>query len=61
MRLDLNWFFKHYNPDSPHHIAAVNALARQLSDEQLSADAEWIGIYDAAEMELKYNSNTPRY
>jgi hypothetical protein len=60
MRLDLNWFFRNYNPDSPHHIAAVNELAQHLSDDQLSTDADWVCIYEAAEMELNYNSNNSR-
>ena len=55
MKVDLNWFFRNYNPDSPHHIAAVNELARHIPSAQLEMDAEWINTFEAEEMELNYN------
>lgn len=59
MKVDLNWFFRNYNPDSPHHIAAVNELARHLPPDQLDFDAEWINTFEAEEMELNYNRYRP--
>lgn len=55
MKVDLNWFFRNYNPDSPHHIAAVNELASHIPSDQLEMDAGWVNTFEAEEMELKYN------
>lgn len=55
MKVDLNWFFRNYDPDSPHHIAAVNELASHLPPAQLEVSADWINTFEAEEMEIKYN------
>ena len=60
MVVDLNWFFRNYNPDSPHHIAAVNDLAAHIPPAQLQPDAEWINTFEAEQMELNYNRDIQR-
>ena len=50
--IDLLYYIRNFKPDSPHHIAAFNELARQLPDEQLVRDAEWITIYNEEPTEL---------
>jgi hypothetical protein len=43
--IDLNYFVRHYNPWSPHHIAAFNELAKHIPKDQLNRDADWVTIY----------------
>ena len=55
MKIDIAWFFRHYNPDSPHHLAAINELASHIPASQLDSKADWVNTYLAEEMELNYN------
>ena len=59
--IDLLHYFEQYNPDLTHHRAAVIELMRQMPEELLKDNAEWISIFEAAESEWGYNgivSNT---
>lgn len=53
--IDLLHYFEHYNADLNHHRAAVIALMRQMPDELLNDEAEWINIFEGAESEWGYN------
>ena len=51
MGFDLVWFFRNFDPKSPHHIAAVNDLATVIPSEHLDAKADWVNTYMTAEQE----------
>jgi hypothetical protein len=57
MSFDLAYYFRNFNPDSPHHIAAIHDLAAHIPNDQLSPKAEWVNTFNSADMELKYDSN----
>ncbi len=44
--IDILHYVKHYNPYSPHHMAAFIELASHLPPEQLTRDADWVTIYN---------------
>ena len=50
--IDLLYFVRHYEPGSPHHIAAFIELQRHIPEEQLRRDSEWVTIYEEQSMEL---------
>jgi len=47
-KVDLAKYFKRFQPDSTHHLAAVNELQRLMPPELLDSKAEWIDIFEAA-------------
>lgn len=51
MGFDLVWFFRNFDPKSPHHIAAVNDLATVIPSEHLDVKADWVNTYMTAEQE----------
>ena len=53
--IDLIHYFEHYNGDLSHHRAAIIELMRQMPDELLSEDADWVSIFEGAESEWGYN------
>jgi len=55
--IDLNRFFKNYNPNSSHHIAAVNCLMDSLPEDLLHRSAEWVSIWNASETDWGYNKD----
>lgn len=57
MGFDLVWFFRNFDPGSPHHIAAVHELAAIIPGDQLTAQSEWVNTFLSADMELKYDSS----
>ena len=50
---DLLYYIKNFKPDSPHHMAAFNALAEHIPEDQLNTHAEWVNIYEGEPMELR--------
>lgn len=55
--IDLNSFFKNYDPSCSHHIAAVNCLMDHLPKDLLLESADWINTWNAAESEWGYNED----
>lgn len=53
--IDLLHYFEHYNGDFNHHRAAIIELMRQMPEELLSEDADWVSIFEGAESEWGYN------
>ena len=47
--MDLLFFFKEFNPELSHHIAAINNLQDSLPEELLSEDADWVVCFKAAQ------------
>lgn len=46
MKIDLHNFFKHYDPNNPKHVAAVEQLEVDLKDSPLLDDtSNWVRIY----------------
>ena len=52
--IDLNFFFEQYNGNLSHHRAAINELMRAIPKELLDENADWVGIFEAAESEWGY-------
>ena len=50
--IDLLRYFKNFDEGSPHHVAAVHELARNLPEELLSRNADWVTMYDERATEL---------
>ena len=53
--IDLLHYFEYYNSDLNHHRAAIIELMRQMPEELLSEDADWVTIFEGAESEWGYN------
>ena len=53
--IDLLHYFEYYNGDLNHHRAAIIELMRQMPEELLSEDADWVTIFEGAESEWGYN------
>ena len=51
--IDFIHFVKHFNPYSPHHLAAMHELFSHLPPEQKTRDAEWVSIYNEECMEMR--------
>lgn len=52
--IDLIYFFEQYNGNLSHHRAAINELMRAMPKELLDENADWVGIFEAAESEWGY-------
>ena len=52
--IDLVSYVRRFNPDSPHHIAAFNELARSIPKELLVKEADWVTMYNEQPTEWRY-------
>ena len=50
--INLLAYLECYNPRSPHHVAAMEELAKHIPPEQLEPDADWVTIYSMESTEL---------
>ena len=52
--IDFLSYVRRFNPDSPHHIAAFNELARCIPSELLTKEADWVTMYNEQPTEWRY-------